>query len=189
MSENIYFVTGTKEFSLSELPGSIAITKAQHRALLDGLDAGQVIEQVEGYPALVTPAPKIPSSAELCEQIDVAADAARRAVAGDPLRAVEYDRTAAEAQAFSDAGYQGDVPPMVAAWAISGRTPQQAAEIILAEAAEYTNALIQLRTIRLQAKELIRAAMASGEVEQAKQIVTETVAAIQSAVAGVGNNA
>lgn len=126
---------------------------------------------------------------ELCQRIDTAADTARRAVAGDPLRAVEYERAAAEAQAFTDAGYQGDVPPMVAAWAISGRTPQQAAESILAEAAQYNGALVQLRATRLQAKELIRAAMAAGNVEQAQDIADETIAAIEAAVAGIGNNA
>jgi hypothetical protein len=102
---------------------------------------------------------------------------------------VEYDRAAAEAQAYAAAGYQGEVPPMVAAWAISGRTAQQAADSILAEAAQYNGALVQLRTTRLQAKELIRAAMADGNVELAQDIAAETIAAIEAAVAGIGNNA
>lgn len=128
-------------------------------------------------------------SASLCTKIDQAADAARRAVAGDPLRAVEYDRAASEAQAFAASGYQGEVPPMVAAWAISGRTPQQAADSILAEAAQYNGALVQLRTVRLQAKELIRAAINAGNIEQAQDIAAETIASIEAAVAGIGNNA
>ena len=127
--------------------------------------------------------------ANLCQQVDTAADTARRAVAGDPLRAVEYDRAAAEAQAFKDADYQGTVPPMVAAWAINGRTAQQAAEDILREAAEYSGALVQLRTTRLQAKELIRTAMQAGDIEQAQDIAAETIAAIESSIAGIGNNA
>ncbi|QVM87418.1 hypothetical protein I0D68_20075 [Pseudomonas lalucatii] len=91
--------------------------------------------------------------AGLCAQIDTAADAARRAVAGDPLRAVEYDRAAAEAQAFAAAGYpEGAVPRTVAAWAINGRSAQQAADSILAEAAAYTEALYQIREARLQAR-------------------------------------
>lgn len=126
---------------------------------------------------------------ELCRDVDAAADAARAAVAGDPLRAVEYDRAASEAAAYAAAEYQGEVPPMVAAWAISGRTPQQAADGILAEAAQYNGALVQLRTTRLQAKELIRQAMANGNVEQAQDIAAETIASIESAVAGIGNNA
>ena len=78
---------------------------------------------------------------------------------------------------------------MVAAWAINGRTAQQAADSILAEAAQYNGALVQLRATRLQAKELIRAAMADGNVEQAEDISAETIASIEAAVAGIGNNA
>ena len=125
----------------------------------------------------------------LCTQIDTAADAARRAVAGDPLRAVEYDRARLAAEQFAAAGYQGEVPAMVAAWAINGRTPQQAADSILAEAAAYTNALELLRTTRLAAKEQVRTLMAANQVEQAQQLTDQTIAAIEAAVAGIGNNA
>lgn len=133
-----------------------------------------------------------PSNAQLTQQlivsIDAAADTARRAVAGDPLRAVEYERAASEAKGFAAANYQGEVPPMVAAWAIGGRTAQQAADSILAEAAQYNLALVQLRTVRLTAKELIRAAMIEGNIEQAEDIAAETIASIEAAVAGIGNN-
>lgn len=132
---------------------------------------------------------KLITSEGLCNRIDAAADAARRAVAGDPLRAVEYDRARLAAEQFAAANYQGEVPPMVAAWAINGRTPQQAADSILAEAAAYTNALELLRTTRLAAKEQVRAMMDAGEVDQAQQVVEQTIAAIEAAVAGIGNNA
>lgn len=125
----------------------------------------------------------------LCASIDTAADTARRAVAGDPLRAVEYDRARIAAEQFAAANYQGAVPPMVAAWAINGRTAQEAADDILHEAAQYTAALIALRETRLAAKEQVRILMAAGEVEQAQQVVEQTVAAIEAAVAGIGNNA
>lgn len=128
-------------------------------------------------------------SVNLCQSVDTAADAARAAVAGDALRAVEYDRARIEAEQFASANYQGTLPPMVAAWAINGRTPQQAADSILQEAAQYTAALVQLRTVRLNAKELIRNAMAAGQVEQAQDIAAETIASIEAAVAGIGNNA
>src|SRR5690606_8122146 len=111
----------------------------------------------------------------------------RARVAGDPLRAVEYDRARIEAEQFAAGGYQGDVPPMVAAWAINGRTAREAADDILHEAAQYTAALIALRETRLAAKEQVRVLMAAGEVEQAQQVVERTVAAIEAAVAGVGN--
>ena len=142
-----------------------------------------------GFDAALQTANRLALSASLCESVDTAADAARRAVAGDPLRAVEYDRARLEAEQFAAAGYQGEVPPMVAAWAIGGRSAQQAADSILAEAAQYTTALVYLRTVRLQAKELIRNAMAAGNVEQAQDIAFETIASIEAAVAGIGNNA
>jgi hypothetical protein len=142
----------------------------------------------DGLPILIDPPPYIPTADELCQRIDTAADAARRAVAGDPLRAVEYDRARLAAEQFAAAGYQGEVPAMVAAWAINGRTPQQAADSILAEAAAYTNALELLRTTRLAAKEQVRTLMAANQVEQAQQLTDQTIAAIEAAVAGIGNN-
>lgn len=132
----------------------------------------------------------MPSADELCTRVDTAADAARARVAGDPLRAVEYDRAAAEAQAFADAGYPAAaVPRTVAAWAINGRTAREAADSILAEAAAYTEALYVIRETRLAAKEQIRTLMDAGEVEQAQQLAEQTIAAIEAAVAGVGNAA
>ena len=131
----------------------------------------------------------VPTADALCMSIDNAADNARRAVAGDALRAVEYDRAHIEAEQFAAASYLGEVPPMVAAWAINGRTAQQAANNILAEAAQYNTALVQLRTVRLNAKELIRTAMAAGQIEHAQDIAAETIASIEAAVAGIGNNA
>ncbi len=142
----------------------------------------------EGLPILIDPPPYVPTVDELCAQIDTAADAARRAVAGDPLRAVEYDRARVQAEQFAAADYQGELPAMVAAWAINGRTPQQAADSILLEAGQYTAALELLRATRLAAKEQVRALMAANQVEQAQQLTDQTIAAIDAAVAGIGNN-
>lgn len=144
----------------------------------------------DGLPMLVDPPVFAPTVDQLCSLVDVAADAARAAVAGDPLRAVEYDRARIEAQAFAGAGYPADaVPRTVAAWAINGRTAQQAADSILDEAAAYTEALYVIRETRLAAKEQIRTLMDAGEVEQAQQLAEQTIAAIEAAVAGVGNAA
>lgn len=127
--------------------------------------------------------------ASLCRDIDQAADQARALVAGDPLRAVEYEKAAAEAQAFKDAGYPaGAAPRMVAAWAIGGRSAKDAADNILAEAAAYNNALYQLREIRLAAKQQVRQAMFEEKPVQAAAIATGTIAAIKAAVAGIGNS-
>lgn len=108
-------------------------------------------------------------------------------IAGDPLRAMEYDRARVEAEAFAAGDYQGEVPRTVSAWAINGRTARQAADSILAEAAAYTEALYTLREARLQAKEQIRTAFANGNVELAEDIAAETIAAIEAAIHGVGN--
>lgn len=143
----------------------------------------------QGLPILINPPPYVPSANDLCALIDRAADISRRAVAGDPLRAVEYERSRVEAEVYKAAGYQGEVPRNVAAWAINGRTPRQAADSILAEAAAYTEALYCIRETRLQAKELVRVKVNAGDIEQAQDITDETIAAIEAAVAGIGNNA
>lgn len=171
-------------------PDAIRISEDRYRSVIANPTAGKIrSHDADGLPTLIDPPPYIPTDSELCQQIDTATDAARRAVAGDPLRAVEYDRARIEAEQFAANDYQGEVPPMVAAWAINGRTAQQAADDILREAAQYNAALVQLRTVRLQAKEQIRAAMAEGNVEQAQQLTDQTIAAIEAAVAGIGNNA
>lgn len=176
-----------------KLPGdAVEITAAQRDELLAGVSQfRRIAADDSGYPILLDlPGPNAAEQLQrLLDTVDDAADRARYAVAGAPLRAVEYDRARLEAEQYAAAGYQGDVPPMVAAWAINGRPPQQAADSILAEAAQYTAALVQLRAVRLQAKEHIRALMAAGEVEQAQQLTEQTIAAIEAAVVGIGNNA
>lgn len=157
------------------------------------LPAGMALDfDAAGLPILI-PA-ETPSPTQLAQQliasIDLAADAARCAVAGDPLRAVEYDRAATEAQAFKDAGYPADaVPRTVAAWAIGGRTARQAADDILMESAAYTEALYQIREARLGAKEMVRQAMVVGDIDRAQDIAGKAIAAIEGAIAGIGNNA
>lgn len=183
------WVAADARFAFSnEDNGGVAITLARHSELLSAMTQGKrLIPGAGGSPAISDPEPYVPTETELCRSVDQAADAARRAVAGDPLRAVEYERAASEAQAFSVAGYQGEVPPMVAAWAINGRTAQQAADDILGEAAQYNGALVQLRAVRLQAKEQIRTLMAASQVGQAQQVAEQTIAAIEAAVSGIGN--
>ena len=146
----------------------------------------QIVADTNGLPILADP--PLPSAAALCAGIDAAADAARKAVAGDPLRAVEYERAAAEAKTFKDAGYPASaVPRSVAAWTINGRTPQQAADDILTEADRYTEMLYRLREVRLQAKEQVRAQYAAGNTAMAQQVASETMVKIQTTVSGVGN--
>lgn len=122
----------------------------------------------------------------LCKVIDAAADAARSAVAGDSLRALEYLRATNEAKAFAAAGYPADgVPGYVAAWAIGGLTPQQAADDILREAGLYDGALLQLRQLRLAAKVQLRQLIQVGDIEQAEQLAASTAEVIRTSVAGI----
>jgi hypothetical protein len=117
----------------------------------------------------------------LCDKVDAAADGARRVLAGDPLRALEYQQAALEAQAFKDQGYpKKAVPLSVSAWVVKGRTARQAADQILAKAAEFEANLLTLRELRLKAKAQIRAHVAKGKAELATQTADDALAAIRA---------
>ncbi|WP_367599268.1 hypothetical protein [Pseudomonas fulva] len=122
-----------------------------------------------------------------CRQVDQAADAARLAVLGDPLRAFEYRIAAEEAQAFAVAGYKGAVPATVQAWIdAADLSPQDAADSILAEAAAWKGALYAIRAARLKGKQH---ALKAGTHEAVEVVTDEAIAAIKAAVQGVGNAA
>lgn len=117
----------------------------------------------------------------LCAGIDRAADNARRTLAGDPLRAIEYQQAALQAQAFRDEGYpKKAVPPAVAAWVVKGRTARQATDQILAKAAEFDSNLLALRELRLTAKAQIRAHAAKGKSDLAKAAADDALSAIEA---------
>jgi cytochrome P450 len=124
----------------------------------------------------------------LSASIDMAADTARREVVGDPLRALEYDRAANDAQVFKDAGYLANAAPRsVAAWAIGERTVRQAADEILREADAYIEVLYCLRETRLQAKEALRSLMAEGDTTAAQRLTDQAIIDIKKIAGGVGN--
>ncbi|UZE07466.1 phage tail protein [Pseudomonas corrugata] len=117
----------------------------------------------------------------LCTQVDAAADSARRTLAGDPLRALEYQQAALEAQAFKDQGYpKKAVPLAVSAWIVKGRTARQAADQILAKAAEFEANLLALRELRLKAKVQIRAHMVKGKADLANQAADDVLATLRT---------
>lgn len=119
--------------------------------------------------------------------IDQAADAARRAVLGESLRAVEYQVTANEASAFAVAGYAGEVPPTVQAWMdAAGLEAQAATDSILAEASAWKQALYQLRALRLKGKQDVLKVASHDAVEAVADVA---IAAIHASVQGVGNAA
>ncbi|BBN53143.1 hypothetical protein TRE132_12680 [Pseudomonas chlororaphis subsp. aurantiaca] len=121
---------------------------------------------------------------QLCRRVDAEADAARQMLGGDPLRAMEYAQAASDAQAFKEAGYpKKAVPLAVSAWVVKGRTAKAAADQILDKAAELNSKLLALRTLRLQAKERIRAQASKGKQEAAKDVCEAAIEAIRK-VAG-----
>ncbi|WP_247840014.1 phage tail protein [Pseudomonas sp. MWU12-3103b] len=122
---------------------------------------------------------------QLCSKVDAAADSARTVLAGDPLKAMEYAQAAADAQAYQDAGYpKKEVPLSVAAWVVKGRTAKQAAEQILSKAEQLTDHLLTLRTLRLKAKQQIRAHVAKGNLDLARSASDDALAAIREQLSG-----
>jgi hypothetical protein len=165
---------------------AVEITAEHYAALLAGQSNGKKIEAgPDGMPVLADPtAPSLDALKTMhLKAIDDAADAARLTVAGDSLRAVEYQVAENEAKAYKDANYAGAVPPSVQSWAeAKGWTGQQAADDILAVAAAWNAALYSLRDIRLKAKEAVRSALTAGDAQAATDAA---ISQINAAVAGV----
>lgn len=70
----------------------------------------------------------------------------------------EYELREAEAQGFKDAGYTGDVPRQVAAFADRANLPAQpATDLILSQAAALRTALANLGDLRMRKYEIINA--------------------------------
>lgn len=117
-------------------------------------------------------------------QIDQAADVARATLINDPLRALEHQRAADQAQAFADANYAGTTPSFVQAWAdAASLSPKAAADSILAEAAEWNDVLLQVRTLRLKGKQEVARATTH---EAAQEAADEAINAIKGIAAGLG---
>ena len=88
-------------------------------------------------------------------KIDADTDAINTAVVGS--RAQEYELAEKHAQAYKDAGYTGTVPSSVQSWATAKTwTATQAADDILATAAQWRGAQAAIRAARLLRKEQVR---------------------------------
>ncbi len=121
------------------------------------------------------------------QQIDQAADAARVAVLGGSLRALEYERAAVEAKAFAAAGYVGDMPPSVQSWADAAELePQAAADSIIVEADAWQAALYAIRAARLKGKQRVLKAISH---DAAEALTDAAIADIRESIVGVGNAA
>jgi len=168
----------------------VAISEETYAELLAAQSIGKTLCVTEdGKAACIDPPP--PSLGQirtmLLANIDAAADAARLAVAGDPLRAAEYQIAEAEAKAYQAAGYTGECPPSVKSWAEAKNwTSKQAADNIIGEAAAWNAALYALRDARLKAKEAVRSALTA---ETATAIANAAIDGIKAKVANLGNAA
>lgn len=116
-----------------------------------------------------TPKPLEDVKAKYLIQIDADTDAIYAAAIGN--RGPEYTEAESAANAYKDAGYTGDVPSAVQSWATAKNwTAQQAADDILAAAAQLNTAKLAIRAERLLCKEQVRAAADAGAV---KDVMTQ----------------
>lgn len=173
----------------AEIPDpSVAISDATHAELLAGQATGKIMAvTANGQAEFFDPPPLSLGQIrnQLLGRIDRSADAARLAVAGDPLRAAEYQIAEAEAKTYQAAGYSGECPPSVKSWAEAKNwTSKQAADNILAEAAAWNGALYWIRDTRLKAKESVRNALTA---EAAAAIANSAIDGINAKVANLGN--
>ena len=89
---------------------------------------------------------------------------------------VEYLEREKQALAYKAAGYTGEMPQQVAAFAVpAGKTGKQAADIILTQAAQLRGALAQLGVLRMRKFEVLQTAT----VEQAQTTTDSIIAAVQ----------
>ncbi len=95
------------------------------------------------------------SIADVVRQIDADTDALYATVLG--LRTTEYQKAEDQARAYRAAGYVGDGPKAVAAWAnATGESAQWAADDIIATADAWHTAEDAIREQRLMCKQLAR---------------------------------
>lgn len=89
---------------------------------------------------------------------------------------VEYLEREKQALAYKAAGYTGEMPQQVAAFATpANKTSKQAADIILTQAAALRGALAQLGVLRMRKFEVLQAAT----VEEAQSTADSIIAAVQ----------
>lgn len=122
---------------------------------------------------------------EMINVIDMEADNVRLLIVGDPVRAFEYQWAEQEAIAYRDAGFQGNVPASVSAWARAKNwADRQAAEDILNAASNWRSAMSALRIIRLDGKEDIRRAQTDADAQTAFALTLEKIKEVRQ-LAGV----
>jgi hypothetical protein len=134
---------------------------------------------VDGY---TPPEPTMPPLDRAAAAMDI--DDAVATVYGRFTRfAIEYEEREAQAQAFKVGGYAGAPPPRVAEFATpAGKSGQEAADLILAQAAQLRDAQGQLSALRMRKYEVLRAAT-DAEAREALDAILAGVRAIGKALA------
>lgn len=95
---------------------------------------------------------------------------------------LEYTEREAQAQAYKDAGYTGEVPPRVAEFATPAGMPAQAAtDLILQQAVNLRTAQGELSALRMRKYEVLRAATDA----QAQAVAAEILDGVGTIGAGV----
>ncbi|WP_167747880.1 hypothetical protein [Eikenella corrodens] len=171
--------------------GAVALTAAEHEALVVGQCAGQIVMPgKDGKPVLAPLAPshlhqwngkewmldKAAASQLLAEAIDQGTDAINNLV-DDAYRHVtrfwpEYQLREQQATEYKAGGYKGELPTQVAAFAEpTGKGGKEATDIILAQAAKLRATLEQLGILRMKKLELKNLKTAAEVDKRAAEIV------------------
>lgn len=176
---------------------AVPVSPDDYAALLDARSSGCLLYVADGRVAATPPPP------DACHEWDgakwtlspvKAAErlAAHRAAETERINAAvygvaqpllrfraEYELRESQARAYAEAGYAGDVPGQVAAFATpAGLEPKQAADIILQQATKLHAALDQLATLRMRKFEL--------QSLNTTEAVTQRANEILAAIATVG---
>ena len=164
---------------------AVAITEAQHQALLAGQADGQLITAgSDGKPVLTDPpAPALVDvQANALKTIDAEAEVLRgKYITANSGQVATYLMKQAEASAFKTAGYTGDVPGLVQAEAdATGSTAKAAADAILAQYAAWSALAAAIETARRKAKIAVGAAATVDAVNSAVSTATAAFSAIET---------
>jgi hypothetical protein len=120
---------------------------------------------------------------DLCVQIDAAADAVYVAIGGpSPGRLAEYQQANMDALSFKASGYAGDVPATIECQCIAAAmTSREAADDIIATAANWNAALVAIRSARLIGKGKVTASETVALAESAASTAIEAINAVAAA--------
>ena len=171
----IYYKNGFFDSAAANMPdGAVAITAAEHEALVIGQSQGKVIMSgKDGKPVLAEPAPshlhqwdgkewtldKAATSQLLAESIDKGTEAINDAVEQAYHHVTrfeaEYKLREQQARDYKAGGCKGEAPMQVAAFAKpTGKTACEATDIIIAQADNLRMVLGKLGVLRMRKLEL-----------------------------------